>query len=341
MQKLYKAPLTSWSVAPQRFRAHAEKSLLHRTATVRLSHFKLLMEQKSTSIDVQLDSLRTKQIQENREKLRPIVDAVILCGRQNLAFRGHRDDSKHLETNDVNPGNFLEILKYGARCANISFEDFLHSNPRNATYRSKTTQNQLIDICGELVTREIVAEVKEAKFFSVFADEATDCANIEQMSLVVRFVDKTFSIREEFLEFVPCKLGLSGEAVAQTILNTLHELDLPIDDCRGQGYDGAGNMAGQLSGAAARITARQEKAIYVHCNSHILNLCVATCCKERLIRNMMDHVRVASEFFLFSPKRFALLQKPSMKCSQRVTTVISSMSVRLDGLHGSTAWVCS
>ena len=242
--------------------------------------------------------------------MRPIVDAVILCGRQNLAFRGHRDDSKHLETNDVNPGNFLEILKCGARCANISFEDFLHSNPRNATYRSKTTQNQLIDICGELVTREIVAEVKEAKFFSVFADEATDCANIEQMSLVVRFVDKTFSIREEFLGFVPCKLGLSGEAVAQTILNTLHELDLPIDDCRGQGgYDGAGNMAGKLSGAAARITAHQEKAIYVHCNSHILNLCVATCCKEQVLRNMMDHVRVASEFFHFSPKRFALLQK--------------------------------
>ena len=130
------------------------------------------------------------------------------------------------------------------------------------------------------------------------------------MSLVVRFVNKTFSIREEFLGFVPCKLGLSGEAVAQTILNTLHELDLPIDDCRGQGgYDGAGNMAGKLSGAAARITAHQEKAIYVHCNSHILNLCVATCCKEQVLRNMMDHVRVASEFFHFSPKRFALLQK--------------------------------
>ena len=48
----------------------------------------------------------------------------------------------------------------------------------------------------------------------------------------------------------------------------------PIDDCRGQGYNGAGNMAGQLSGAAAGIQAVQNMAIYVHCNSHILNLYV-------------------------------------------------------------------
>lgn len=242
------------------------------------------MEQKSTPIDVQLDSLRRKKIQENREKLRPIVDAIILCGRQNIAFRGHRDDSKYLDCDDVNAGNFLEILKYGSKCANIPLQEFLHKGPRNATYRSKTTQNQLIEICGELVTSKIVAEVKLAKLFSilVLADEATDCANIEQMSLAVRFVDKDCLIREEFLGFVPCKLGLSGEAVANTILNSLHELDLPIDNCRGQGYDRAGNMAGRLSRAAARITTRQS---------------------------MMDTVRVVTEFFRTSPKRSALLRK--------------------------------
>ena len=122
------------------------------------------------------------------------MDAIILCCWQNIPLRGHRDDSRHLLDSSLNPGNFREILKYGARCANISLDDYLNSAPKNATHRSKTTQNELIDICGELLTSKIVSEVKAAKFFSILADEATDCANIELMSLVVRFVGKTSTI---------------------------------------------------------------------------------------------------------------------------------------------------
>lgn len=122
-------------------------------------------------------------------------------------------------------------------------------------------------------------------------------------------MDETHRIREQFLGFLQCNRGLSGDAIATTIKDFLRDQNLPIDDCRGQGYDGAGNMAGRLSGAAARIQEINKKALYVHCNSHILNLCVATSCKEQLVRDMMDHVRVASEFFNFSPKRFELLVK--------------------------------
>ena len=122
----------------------------------------------------------------------------------------------------------------------------------------------------------------------------------EALSLVVRFVNRKLQI----LGFVPCKNGLCGALRAHSS---------PIDDCRGQGYNGAGNMAGQLSGAAAGIQAVQNMAIYVHCNSHILNLYVASCCKELLVNNMMENVHVVSEFFFqsfnFPPKSFELLVK--------------------------------
>lgn len=38
-------------------------------------------------------------------------------------------------------------------------------------------------------------------FFSVCADEAADSSNKEQLPLVLRFVDATNSVREEFVEF--------------------------------------------------------------------------------------------------------------------------------------------
>ena len=43
--------------------------------------------------------------------LHPIIDAVITCGRQNIALRGHHDDSKHyIDDDTTNPGNFIEIV---------------------------------------------------------------------------------------------------------------------------------------------------------------------------------------------------------------------------------------
>ena len=41
------------------------------------------------------------------------------------------------------------------------------------------------------------------------ADEATDAANKEQLPLVVRFVDKNDTIREEFVHFVICDTGVA------------------------------------------------------------------------------------------------------------------------------------
>ena len=98
-----------------------------------------------------------------------------------------------------------------------------------------------------------MGEVKNAKFYSVLAGKAADISNVEQMALVLRFVDTTGHIREEFVGFVPCDQGLSGEALSNTIMQSITKSGISMDNCRGQGYDGAGNMAGKCSGAAARI----------------------------------------------------------------------------------------
>jgi hypothetical protein len=54
----------------------------------------------------------------------------------------------------------------------------------NQTYLSKTKQNEILEICDEIIAEILVGEVKQAKFFSVLSDEATDCSNVEQMAVV-------------------------------------------------------------------------------------------------------------------------------------------------------------
>ena len=43
-------------------------------------------------------------------------------------------------------------------------------------------------------------------------------SNKKQMSLVFRFVDKNFDLREELFSFFHCKLSLSGKASSETSL---------------------------------------------------------------------------------------------------------------------------
>ena len=67
--------------------------------------------------------------------------------------------------------------------------------------------------------------------------------------------------------FIHCNTGLTGEHLLNTILKEIESLGLLMDDYRGQGYDGAGAMAGSEKGVASRISQRfstQFTFIFMH-----------------------------------------------------------------------------
>ena len=59
-----------------------------------------------------LNTIDKENIARNRKILESIIDTIILCGRQCLSLRGHRDDSTALDDVDHNPGNFVELLMF-------------------------------------------------------------------------------------------------------------------------------------------------------------------------------------------------------------------------------------
>ena len=101
---------------------------------------------------------------------------------------------------------------------------------------------------------------------------------------------------------------VSGEAVAKDILEQLVNWQLEPQFLRGQAYDGAGAMAGQTKGTAARIQSLYPKAVYTHCAAHRLNLCIAKCCSIREVNNMMQTADKVTRFFKYSPKRQLALE---------------------------------
>ena len=264
------------------------------------------MQCQEEAISSRINNESIAIIKRNREILESIAKTIHFCGKQGISLRGHRDDSS--ASLECNPGNFIELLRYRAETGDACLRKYLESSPRIATYTSKTIQNQLINILGDDIRSNIINEVKAAKFFSILCDEVTDVSCQEQLSLVLRFVDQSNTIREKFVDFVEVE-RITGTVLAQTIMDKLSSYGLEIENCRGQGYDGASNMSSAVRGVQGIICASSPKAFYVHCNAHVLNLAIVKACNLPVIRNMASTITETANFFNYSPNRQRLLER--------------------------------
>ncbi|XP_044164603.1 52 kDa repressor of the inhibitor of the protein kinase-like [Acropora millepora] len=256
------------------------------------------MKQEVVPVDQQLKTILQQQIAKNRTIMAPWFKTVLFCGCNNIVFRGSRDKDP---SNESLKGNFQALLYF--RVESGVLQEHFETASRNATYVSKTIQNEMITTAGKYIKDQLSVEIRASKYFSLIADEATDVSNKENLSLVIRFVDSTQTIREEFVGIHLREEGTSARAIKNVITNAVADLGLNMKDCHGQCYDGAGNMAVRLNGASTLIKEDYNKAIYFHCMNHRLNLCIADTCSYHLVRDMMATVRKLSEFFNNSPKR--------------------------------------
>ena len=94
--------------AVQKLCQYGEKSNVHATATLHATQFRQMIKKKSLGVDVQLNTARQELIEKNRSQLRPFVDCIITCGRQNLALRGHCDNTHYYR----NEEDLTTLLKY-------------------------------------------------------------------------------------------------------------------------------------------------------------------------------------------------------------------------------------
>ena len=136
----------------------------------------------------------------------------------------------------LNPGDFLSLLKLAVVRDCPVLKEHFSSCSKNTTYSSKTIQNELVDICAKQVVGKCIAEINDSSMFSIVADAAVDIFNVEQMPIVIRYVDMSNNknVKDHSLCMVECKEGESGDNISRTVLSTLkHKLHLGMNRCKG------------------------------------------------------------------------------------------------------------
>ena len=128
-------------------------------------------------------------------------------------------------------------------------------------------------------------------FQYILVNESPDISVKEQMAFVLHYVNKKRIIIERFLSIVH---------VASTIILSLKyaiecllcERNLSLSKLRGQGYDGASNMQGNINGLKTLILKENKSAFYVHCFAHQLQLTLVVVAKI--------HINIAEFFYVVS-----------------------------------------
>ena len=142
-------------------------------------------------------------------ELKLIVKTVIFCGQNNIPLRGKRDDN----TDDSNlQGNFQALLGFRSDSGDVKRKEYLENAPRNATYRSKTIQNETIETVRNHISSKITPAVKQTRIFYLRLTRNADISNKENLSLVLRYVVSSKNIRKEFVGFFLCGKETTGNA---------------------------------------------------------------------------------------------------------------------------------
>lgn len=304
-----------------------DKSVYHNKAVTEGINFIKVYENPETDIRNALDQERQRQVLDNKLRLAPIIKSVIFLGRQNIPFRGHRDRGSLAVTEGTsedeneaslvnNEGNFRELIKFRIESGDFVLKKHLENTSSRATYISSYTQNEIIECCGEEILETILQRVNNCQFYSVIFDETTDISHQSQMSIVLRYCYEN-CLYEDFVGFIDCHAifdedtlepTVSGEILAQIVLNFIKKINLNPDMCIGIGTDTCNLMLGEQKGAVAELKKTLPNALKSPCSSHSLNLSISKSSSVQGIRNAVGVIKEVCAFFKASAKRNFLLR---------------------------------
>ncbi|XP_073491308.1 uncharacterized protein [Aquarana catesbeiana] len=203
-----------------------------------------------------------------RDILHRLLDITLFLAKQNLAFRGHKEDEC-----SFNKGNFLEMVEMLSKYDSVLKEHLIRLKQStcklkvSVSYLSPQTQNEFISVLANHMKEKIVMDIKSAKYFGIMFDSTPDISHTDQMSKVIRYVNiknRKVQVKEVFLGFFPLK-GKKAADLSLDILKKLESDGLDIMMCRAQGYDNTATMAGIHGGVQSIIMEKNKKAIFNGC----------------------------------------------------------------------------
>ncbi|XP_072147817.1 uncharacterized protein [Setaria viridis] len=269
------------------------------------------------AIDYHIEKWTDEDLRLYKKRLTYSLRCIKFLLHQGLAFRGHDENEE-----SSNRGNFIELLKFLAGNSDEVNKYVLNNAPGNCTLTSPEIQKQIIHCCA-IETRKKIIEELDDEPYAILADESSDISHKEQLALCLRYVDKLGRPCEHFIGVVHVD-DTTSLSLKEAIEGLLVSHGLTMTQIRGQGYDGASNMKGDIKGLKTLIMQESPCAYYIHCFAHQLQLVLVAVAKRNTdCKSFFDQVSILLNIIGVSCKRHGMLRtarleniKKALECGE-------------------------
>ena len=220
-------PIYNWVKATELLTKH-EKSDWHR-ASVEASALAEMTKRRGDIIE-QMRTASEEDKRKNCEMLKKLIRPLYFLIKHRIP---------HTTT-------FQDLITLQIENGNDQLQVHLNSCPNNATYLSKVTTAELLRSISDHIDNKFICSLKESPFFSILADESTDIASKEELSICGRWLDKGKPV-EHFLGMVHVQ-HVDAKNITKSIIQFLQTRGIDLKKLRGLGFDGASTMSGCRSG---------------------------------------------------------------------------------------------
>ncbi|XP_057292603.1 zinc finger MYM-type protein 1-like [Hydractinia symbiolongicarpus] len=160
---------------------------------------------------------------------------------------------------------------------------------------------------GLKILRDIASKIINVEFFAVMVDETANVSNTEQLVLCIRLVDDNSNAHKEFIGLHSLEVT-NADTIVAVIKDIWLSMNISLNKCRSQWYDGCSTMKGQKSGVAKQIKDIEEKALFTQCYTHSLNVAVGDAIKNsNVMKDALETTFEITKLIKKSPKRDAIL----------------------------------
>ena len=166
-----------------------------------------------------------KDLEEQKESdrkywckvLARVLSVIKFLSSRGPAFRGSSE-----RVGSPQNGNFLGILELLAEYDTFFAEHIqkrVSKGKGHVSYFSSTVCEEFIDAIATKVLNIIISQIKQAKYYSVSVDSTPDVANVDQLTIIFRYVLPDGPV-ERFVKFMPTR-GHAGHQLADILLWSL------------------------------------------------------------------------------------------------------------------------
>ena len=117
--------------------------------------------------------------------------------------------------------NYGDLVGLVVSCGAQPLTDFVENAAINATYRSTSAVIGFIEAISVWVEESLLTKLQQAPYYTLMADECTDVAIIEELSIFCCLVEDGSPV-EHFIDIVPLK-STDAESIYTAIIECLKQ----------------------------------------------------------------------------------------------------------------------